>query len=123
VNSFRTLLATLLAILIASPPCCCFGQAADGPARRSCCEARANSGGKEEPGKAPHACACKAKEPRDQVKNLELPPHMALLLEPVLLDLGCLSPPAAVPLAMAFMPHTGCDPPRLLLARYSRWLV
>lgn len=119
-NPFRSIIATLLALLIASPLCCCSASAAGKDAPPSCCEMRVDGSGESE--KEPHACACSSKQPRDEVKNFELPHDIAVLLEPVVTDLAHLSPPAAVSLPVAATPHTGCDPPRLLLARYSRWL-
>lgn len=120
-NPFRSILATLLALLIASPLCCCTAKAADAPARPSCCELKVDSKGNSE--SEPHACACNAKQPRDEAKNFEVPHDIAVLLEPVVVDLAYLSPPVIERSPMALTPHTGCDPPRLLLARYSRWLI
>lgn len=77
----------------------------------------------EHPAKSPCDCACKAKEPRDEVKNPTLPAAVVLPFVPVVQDLSWLVPPTPVDLPVqAGTPHTGCDPPRLLLARYSRWL-
>lgn len=92
---------------------------AEASAPRTCCVEKKDSG---EQDKTPCACACKAKEPREKAKDLELPSIAVLPLMPVGGDLSWLTPPAMGRLPMAAMPHTGCDPPRLLLARYSRWL-
>ncbi|WP_193212628.1 hypothetical protein [Luteolibacter marinus] len=122
-HPFRSILATLLALLIASPLCCCSAHAAEKESRPSCCEASVERDGKGSPDQQPHACACRTKEPRDEVKNFELPHDIAVLLEPAVTDVARLVPPVPVRRPMASTPHTGCDPPRLLLARYSRWLI
>lgn len=118
-NPLRSIIAVLLAIVVAAPLCCCTLQAADAPARQACCAGGENSGDE----KGPHACACKAKEPRDEVKSFDLPAHLAVALVPTVQDLGYLARPEKLHQPMAGTPHTGCDPPRLRLAIYSRWLI
>ena len=120
VSPFRSITALLLAFLVAAPLCCCTLEAADAPARQACC-----AGGEEkgDDDKMPHACACKSKEPRGDAKNFEVPFDQVTPFVPVVQDLGYLSQPFVRSEPMAGMPHTGCDPPRLRLAWYSRWLI
>lgn len=122
-NPFRILLASLLALLIASPLCCCSAQAADAAAPRTCCAGKVENQGKDQPDEAPPDCGCKVKEPREEAKKFELPSMVALPFVPVLQELSCLTSPEIVRLPLAATPRTGCDPPRRLLARYSRWLI
>jgi hypothetical protein len=79
--------------------------------------------GEGAPDKTPHICACKSKEPRDEVKSFDLPTHSGLAFVPNVQDLGYLARPEMLRQPMAGTPHTGCDPPRLRLAIYSRWLI
>ncbi|MEK7952844.1 hypothetical protein WKV53_20185 [Luteolibacter sp. Y139] len=112
-----------MALLIAVPWCCCSAEAKEAPGARPCCVEKAHSqdSGKQE--KSPCPCACKAKEPSDEVKNPTLPVAAVLPFVPVVPDLSWLVPPSPVDLpVLAGSPYTGSDPPRLLLARYSRWL-
>lgn len=119
-NPLRSITALLLAILVAVPLCCCSLGAADAPAHQTCC----SSGDKgEDDNKVPQACACKSKEPRDEAKNFELPLNQVTAFVPVVQDLGYLNQPFVRSEPMAGTPHTGCDPPRLRLAIYSRWLI
>jgi hypothetical protein len=119
-NPFRSITALLLAFLVAVPLCCCSLEAADAPARHACCAGGDKNGDDD---KAPHACACRSKEPRDEAKNIELPAHQVAPFVPVVQDLGYLNQPFVRSEPMAGTPHTGCDPPRLRLAIYSRWLI
>ena len=119
-NPFRSIVATLLAFLIASPLCCCPAKAEGPPTpAKSCCVAK--TGEKKEKQKD-CPCSWKAKEPREKAKDLELPCSAAMPLLPVAQDLAWLPAPVVDYVAVCATPHTGCDPPRLLLARYSRWL-
>jgi hypothetical protein len=118
-NPLRSIIATLLAFLIASPLCCCTAKA-EVQAPKSCCVEKGSKPVKKD--KEPCACACKVKEPREKAKDLELPCNVAVPFVPVVQDLSWLAAPVVVHVPMAGTPHTGCDPPRLLLARYSRWL-
>jgi len=119
-NSFRSITALLLAFLVAVPLCCCSLKAADSPAQQTCCSQSKKNDGNE---KVPCECACKSKEPRDEVRNFELPLDQVTPFVPVVQDLGYLSRPFVRREPMAGTPHTGCDPPRLRLAIYSRWLL
>ena len=80
-----------------------------------------NSESEEE--KGPQVCSCKTKEPRDEVKATGLPANLAVLFVPFVEDLPFLCPAAPKELSSEWIPHVGCDPPRLLLAKYSRWLI
>jgi hypothetical protein len=117
---FRSIIATLLTVLIASPLCCCSAKAAGTEARSSCC-ASTQDGDKE--GQAPHVCACRAKEPRDSGETFQLPGDIAVPLPLTVENLSHLSPPVPVTTPRALTPHTGCDPPRWRLTHYSRWLL
>ncbi len=119
-NPFRSITALLMAFLVVVPLCCCTLNAADTPVKHSCCSPSENNESKE---KGPCECACKSKEPRDEVKNFELPLDQVTPFVPVVQDLGYLSRPFVRSEPMAGTPHTGCDPPRLRLAIYSRWLL
>ncbi|MGB6222147.1 hypothetical protein [Haloferula sp.] len=116
---FRSITALLLAFLVAVPLCCCSLEAADAPARQACCAGGENQGDE----KGPQACACKSKEPRDEAKIFEFRLDQVAAMVPTVQDLGYLSQPLLQSEPMAGMSHSGCDPPRLRLAWYSRWLI
>lgn len=121
VNPFRTLLATVLAILIASPLCCCAVETSANSAP-SCCAATERGDGIPDP--APHVCACHhAKDPRDLAQNFELPGASPVPLPRENSDLSHLAPPEPVVVRQAPAPRSGCDPPRNRFARLSRWLL
>jgi hypothetical protein len=120
-NPFRSIIATLLAFLIASPLCCCSAKAETRSPAKSCCVEKAGGPEKKEKQKD-CPCTCKVKEPREKAKDLDLPSTAAIPLLPEVQDLTWLPAPAVEYVLACRTPHTGCDPPRLLLARYSRWL-
>jgi len=121
-NPFRSIVAALLAFLIASPMCCCLAKAEATPApAKSCCVEKA--GGSEKKEKQKNCpCSFKMKEPREKAKDLDLPGIAVELSLPPVQDLAWLVVPVTEYVPVCNTPHTGCDPPRLLLARYSRWL-
>lgn len=123
-NAFRSILALVLAILVASPLCCCASGCGDGaPERAACCQALPDQDDGQAPDKEPHVCACKVKNPRDEAKAETLPVDPGLTLLPLVQDLSYLCPSFVARLPVANTPYNGCDPPRLLLARYARWLI
>jgi len=123
VNPFRSILALLMAVLVIWPACCCMGATFEQDTRSSCCSAAEQGApGERESRENPHQCDCLTKEPREAVKTSEPPAQTPAM--PAVDDWA--SPATAVSrqLAVALPRWTGgCDPPRLILARYSRWLI
>ncbi|MCB1130546.1 MAG: hypothetical protein KDN05_05410 [Verrucomicrobiae bacterium] len=120
-NRFRSIAAVLLALVVASPLCCCAGESVCSAKRHSCCSRteRPDSQRRDDDG---HACLCKSKEPRDSLKQLALSaaPQVADMPDsqgvdiPVVLRSGDTRAPACTQLRA---------PPGCLLAWYSRWLI
>lgn len=108
-----------MAMLIASPLCCCATLLVDATSL-SCCTVNAADGS----GQPDHheACACKTKEPRDAAKFSKISENPPVPLEAPT-ELPIVAPRPIGTISLVFPPHTGCDPPRALLALYSRWLI
>ncbi len=124
VNPFRSILATLMSFLVIWPVCCCTALAEQEQAQRSCCSSAAEvaPGGQDHPDEMPHLCACQDPEPREMAKKIEPPVHAAAPFVPATREFRAANPPVPLQLTEA-RPMRTCDPPRLLLARYSRWLI
>ena len=119
-NPLRSFIALLLALLVASPLCCCAAASVSPVETRSCCSGRGNDA--PERNAPDHACPCKAKEPRELAKEIQLPALAALDVPPA-------SPAPGNALAGAVLevvrPATDAasPPPRARLSWYSRWLI
>lgn len=94
VSRISAIFACLLALVVASPLCCCAGQALQDRERSSCC--CGDAGGEDEPC---HRCPCASDDPREIPDPLVLPPVAGVAL-------GCPPPvgrwepgPLAVPAA------------------------
>ena len=122
-NPFSVILSVLLAFVIASPLCCCAAEVCGPETERSCCEKNSSGGSDEGDGGGPHVCSCKTKEPRDEAKTCGLPTKTEAPFIPVVEDLSFLFRAIEVILPPTSVQAAGCDPPRLLMARYSRWLI
>jgi len=116
-NLFHSIIAVLLALVLASPLCCCASgvrEAAETP----CCASS------QQPDDRPsHDCVCESAEPRDAAKILDLPANSGIPLIPANDSLTLLEPAGLIVPAKQLAPRTGCDPPRLALVRLSRWLI
>lgn len=125
VNLFRSILAPLMALLVIWPVCCCAVPVEASQAQALCCPfADDASRGDQDPlDRAPHTCACKIQEPRELAKQVDPPSQLATPPAPAPRECGIPIASAPLRLAVSSTQHTGCDPPRLLLARYARWLV
>jgi hypothetical protein len=113
-----------MAFLIASPLCCCAKAALDTPENSQCCATKltGHSESRDRGDEQPQACACKSQEPRDAAKFAKAQPDPALPQIPTTENFNFV-PRQIESSSLIFPPHTGCDPPRALLARYSRWLI
>ncbi|HRQ87436.1 MAG TPA: hypothetical protein PLA50_01470 [Bacteroidia bacterium] len=128
---FARIVAATLAILMASPFCCCFARHSDGDShshakqsKHSCC-----SHNDEDPGDAPADNTCKecsAKTPRVADGGKTSSPV------PVLFELGALpldtivviaAPASTYALVVDGIPPDLRRPPRLLLALQQRFLI
>lgn len=116
----RNIIAVMLALVIASPICCCTMTANHSEKAPSCC---GTAGGKKSPDKNHSACLCVAKQPKELSKAIIIPTDHAVALEPPFFEIRIadLSPEVeALPVAQ---PRDFSDPPGLFLAMYSRWLI
>lgn len=117
-NRFRHLFAVFLAILIASPVCCCAGMVREKekPAH-SCC-------GSSKKEKKEEACACGTKTPRVSEKH-SIPTDVPVLAmpEPVEMDIPVLVR-ALVSVEMSALPRVvDTGPQRRRLAILQRFLI
>ena len=120
-NVFRSIAAVLLALVVASPLCCCAGESVSSAQSHSCCS-RANGQDSKRKNDDGHACLCKSKEPRDNAKHLTLPtaPPVADLPPTQGVDIPAVAPAGDAPVTARNQLRA---PPGSLLAWYSRWLI
>jgi hypothetical protein len=118
-NPFHPIVAAVLALLVASPVCCCATERPTDNDPHSCCEA--GKGHSKVPDQAPHRCACRSKEPKNAHDGLQVPAAVELPLPPETTDLRHFAPAAPVTVVRATASRSGCDPPRNLLSRIARW--
>ena len=122
-ESLRVILAPVLAILIANPLCCC--AAAEDPSKSvaSCCGH--TQGDSHAPADSPddHACACSTHAPGETMETAvhsdPLPAVDFVKIQPESLLARA---PSRTLQANNQSRFPGCDPPRALLSRISRWL-
>ena len=115
-----------MAILVIWPACCCLGGTVEQDTGFSCCSAaEEGTPGERDSSEDPsHHCACLTKEPREPVKPGELPAQVPALPMPHERDASFAEASISPRLAAVILQwNGGFDPPRLILARYSRWLI
>ena len=117
---FRNIIAALLALVIASPLCCCAMTRMHEGKVPSCCSM---AGGGKSPAKSPAACLCAAKQPKDLSKEILVPTDRAVALEPPVFEIPVPDPSPRSEMLPSALPEVFCDPPGHFLAMYSRWLI
>ena len=98
VSRISALFACLLALVVASPLCCCAGQAIKDREPSSCC--CGDAGGDDEPC---HRCPCASDDPREIPDPLVLPQGAGAIF-------GC--PPPAAGVETGHLPAPGYERPR-----------
>lgn len=117
----RSILAALIAILVANPACCCTVKSPDQPAKTAGCCGGTKKDDKKE---LPDHCACHAKNPKQVEDPPVLPAFTAIELPPVLErreELRLPEVPVREVASLDFRNDTG--PPLRRLAWLQRFLI
>lgn len=124
-NLFRNIFAAILALVIASPICCCNVFADQTTKAKSCCSSSVspNDSGKKNPDHDPTLCECSSKQPKDTLKGIIVPTDLAIVLPAPSFEVVIpidFPEPICSTCAIQQREH---DTPGTLLAKYSRWLI